>query len=113
MIFYIINHNRETNVSEEALLQDMKILSQLITLTNTSISRNDMEKLHGLLEENEMEVDVLLEKLAPKCEKLIDKCKWKGEEKGCRTLFVPQTTSNGFCCSFNYYGTDKGDDNVK
>lgn len=91
----------------------MKILYQLIEISNTSISRNDIERLHGVLEANGIEVDSLLEKLAPKCVDVINKCKWKGEEKKCNSLFIPQTFSSGHCCSFNYYGVDNGDNSEK
>lgn len=83
----------------------MKILFELITTTNLSISRINIDRLHDILEENKVDIDDLLKILSPNCEKMINKCKWKGEEKRCRTLFQTERTSNGFCCSFNYYGT--------
>lgn len=91
----------------------MKILFQLISITNASIPKGDIERMHTLLEDNGVDVEALLGKLAPKCETIIDKCKWKAEEKRCRTLFEPQITSSGFCCSFNYYGVEKGESKEK
>lgn len=105
MLYYFF---RKTNTSQDAVFQDIKMLFQLIAITNFSIPRGDLTRLDALLQENSVEVDVLLEKLAPKCEKVITKCKWKGEEKRCKSLFEPQKTPNGFCCTFNFYGIEKG-----
>lgn len=103
----ILLHFRKTNMTQDALFQDMKMLFQLIAITNFSIPRSDLSRLHAVLQQNEVEVDVLLEKLSPKCEKVINKCKWKGEERRCKTLFESQKTPNGFCCSFNFYGIER------
>lgn len=37
---------------------------------------------------------------------MIKRCFWQGSEVSCRYLIQSVKTNQGYCCSFNYYGTD-------
>lgn len=44
-----------------------------------------------------------MERLAPKCSDLLERCQWKGSLWRCDGLFQNINTSLGICCSFNNY----------
>lgn len=41
------------------------------------------------------------------CNRMLRKCLWLNEKIPCDQLFVVSKTTQGFCCSFNYKGTNK------
>ncbi|XP_072929568.1 sodium channel protein Nach-like [Epargyreus clarus] len=44
----------------------------------------------------------LMKNVAPKCEDMLLRCTWAGEEVDCNTLFSVRRTVHGHCCAFNY-----------
>lgn len=67
-------------------------------------SKSDYDALGEVLRTNNMSVSQLTAMLAPKCDEILHVCKWKGTMTRCEGLFQPVNTSEGVCCSFNYYG---------
>lgn len=56
-----------------------------------------------ILHSNNENVNYLMERLAPKCADLLERCSWKGSLWRCDSLFQNINTSQGICCSFNNY----------
>lgn len=52
---------------------------------------------------NHENVNLLMEKLSPKCSDILERCAWKGSLSRCDSLFQMVNTSQGVCCSFNNY----------
>lgn len=50
-------------------------------------------------------VDKIMAEVAQPCSSLAKKCIWNGQQKECTTLFSPVKSTNGYCCTFNYYGS--------
>lgn len=44
-----------------------------------------------------------MSELAPNCKEMLQGCQWKGEEKRCESIFEEILSTEGYCCSFNYY----------
>jgi acid-sensing ion channel, other len=63
--------------------------------------------LFQIMAMNNENVDYLLEKLSPKCEDILVRCKWKGSLHRCDGLFQQINSSEGHCCSFNNYAYPK------
>lgn len=45
---------------------------------------------------------MMRQKLTPKCENMLKRCKWLGRLADCGTLFTVRRTHSGRCCAFNY-----------
>jgi acid-sensing ion channel, other len=43
-----------------------------------------------------------LQRLSPKCNEMLIKCKWGGEYMNCSEILETRRTSEGYCCTFNY-----------
>lgn len=67
-------------------------------------SRDEYDQLHNILRTNQMSVEELMSLLVPKCVDLIERCSWKSTLTRCEALFQQINTTEGVCCSFNYYG---------
>lgn len=44
-----------------------------------------------------------MERLAPKCSDMLERCGWKGSLQRCDSIFQNINTTQGICCSFNNY----------
>lgn len=91
------------NTPVEAIVEEMRILFQLIFNNNRNISYKSYAKLQDFFEVNDYTVEKVMMILAPTCKELLQRCKWKGEEERCEILFETIKTSEGYCCSFNYF----------
>lgn len=60
-------------------------------------------RLQDILDSNEYTIEEVMKQVAPSCSELLQRCKWKGEEKRCETIFETIKTTEGYCCAFNYY----------
>ncbi|KFB35480.1 AGAP009590-PA-like protein [Anopheles sinensis] len=60
--------------------------------------------LHDILLSNNLEVPQLIGEFAPSCGTLLERCMWKGTQWRCDNLFQVVNSTEGLCCSFNYYG---------
>lgn len=69
-------------------------------------SLDNYNQLHSILQTNNLSVTELTSSLVPSCAELLERCMWKGTQTRCDTLFQPVNTTEGICCSFNYYGLD-------
>lgn len=69
-------------------------------------NKSDYDDLDAVLRMNNMSVLQLTSALAPSCNEILEVCKWKGTITRCEELFQPVNTSEGICCSFNYYGLE-------
>ncbi|KAL3280876.1 hypothetical protein HHI36_004104 [Cryptolaemus montrouzieri] len=68
----------------------------------TTSDKSYLELLQ-ILDYNEVDLNDFLRELSPSCNNIIKNCKWKGEEIKCDKLFEKIITSEGHCCSFNYF----------
>ncbi|KAJ8943851.1 hypothetical protein NQ314_009621 [Rhamnusium bicolor] len=91
------------NRSLEELAWDLRLLFQLIKNNDPDIPQENYTRLHQILTDNNISVDTALQNLSPNCEDAFQRCKWKGEEKRCESIFEPIKSSEGFCCTFNYF----------
>ncbi|EAT37212.1 AAEL010779-PA [Aedes aegypti] len=67
--------------------------------------KREYDGLHNLLLLNNLEVPQLIGEFAPPCSDMFERCMWKGTQWRCDNLFQMVNTTEGLCCSFNYYGT--------
>jgi hypothetical protein len=89
--------------STETLAGQLKLLFQLIFDNRDNIPERNYSRLQDILDYNDYTIEEVMSKLAPRCDHLLQRCKWKGEEKRCESLFETIKTTEGFCCAFNYY----------
>lgn len=70
-------------------------------------NNTEFQILDSILKTNEMSWDGLLSYVQPNCLDMAIKCFWKGSDTRCDGLFQTINSSEGTCCSFNYYGLEK------
>uniref|UniRef100_A0A182INY8 Uncharacterized protein n=1 Tax=Anopheles atroparvus TaxID=41427 RepID=A0A182INY8_ANOAO len=70
-------------------------------------NRSQYRQLHDILLMNNLEVPQLMGEFSPPCGKLLERCMWKGTQWRCDNLFQVVNSTEGLCCSFNYYGLRK------
>ncbi|CAH1985752.1 unnamed protein product [Acanthoscelides obtectus] len=87
----------------EKLAWDLRLLVQLLKQTHLEAPESTYNQLQDILDANNITVDKALGQLAPRCESILTRCLWKGEEKRCESIFEQIKTSEGYCCAFNYY----------
>ncbi|XP_018579716.1 sodium channel protein Nach-like [Anoplophora glabripennis] len=87
----------------EELAWNIRVLFQLINNDNPDIPAENYTILSRLLKDSHVDVDEALRVLAPTCKEMLLRCQWKGEERRCESIFEQIRTSEGFCCSFNYF----------
>ncbi|KAJ3653948.1 hypothetical protein Zmor_013169 [Zophobas morio] len=90
-------------ISAEDLALDLRLLFQLIFNNNENIPLRNYTRLQDILDMNDLSIEKVMDKIAPKCSDLLQRCKWKGEEKRCESIFETIKTTEGYCCTFNYY----------
>uniref|UniRef100_A0A182WHJ6 Sodium channel protein Nach n=1 Tax=Anopheles minimus TaxID=112268 RepID=A0A182WHJ6_9DIPT len=62
------------------------------------------KRLHDIMLMNNLEIPQLMGEFTPPCGTLLERCMWKGTQWRCDNLFQVVNTTEGLCCSFNYYG---------
>lgn len=75
----------------------------MIVNNDDSLTDADFRTVRDALEIHNLSVEDILQQLAPSCDDMLLKCKWKGEEKRCKTIFEQVKTPLGYCCAFNYF----------
>ncbi|XP_065087331.1 sodium channel protein Nach-like [Ochlerotatus camptorhynchus] len=94
---------RPDNLSAEQLVRDFRLLLHINGLAESKTS--EYNALHNLMLLNNLEVPQLMGEFAPSCSSMFERCMWKGTQWRCDNLFQIVNTTEGLCCSFNYYGT--------
>lgn len=96
----------KTNDSDEIekLKAELRNMYYLIitNITNENIIDN-LTYLQNIFDEHNYTAHTVLRWLTKKCDDIIIKCLWKGLARKCSYLFQQIRTSDGFCCSFNYF----------
>lgn len=93
---------RPNGMSAERLSEMFRLALHFQGFGNAS--KSDYDELGAVLQMNNISVSHLTSTLAPKCDEMLHICKLKGTLSRCEGLFQPINTSEGVCCSFNYYG---------
>lgn len=63
----------------------------------------DFTTLDTILKNNNYSQDHFMQEITPDCEDMFKMCMWKGAYTRCDALFQKIRTSEGVCCSFNFY----------
>nr|CAI5863432.1 unnamed protein product [Callosobruchus analis] len=95
--------NSSDNNSVENLAWDLRLLAQLLKQTDVNVPEKNFNRLQDILDANNLSVNAVFKQLTPRCENILTRCLWKGEEKRCESIFEQIKTSEGYCCAFNYY----------
>ncbi|KAK9870459.1 hypothetical protein WA026_008019 [Henosepilachna vigintioctopunctata] len=100
--------NTGNNKLNHSVNEIADLFAYLGELYFTSENRSTVEsqkllQLEKILKTNQINLKKLLRQLSPACKDIVQKCKWKEEEKICDTMFEKIITSEGHCCSFNYF----------
>lgn len=94
--------NKPDNMTAEELSAKFRLLLHFDGLG--SATEAEYEELHEILHGNQLSINQLLQEIAPSCQEMLQRCMWKGTQTRCETLFQTIKTTEGYCCSFNYYG---------
>lgn len=95
---------RPTGLVPQRLSQMFRLALHFQGVGNAS--KNDYDELDAVLRMNNMSVLELTATLAPSCDAMLQVCRWKGSITRCESLFQRINTTEGVCCSFNYYGLE-------
>lgn len=68
---------------------------------------SELQFLDEILKSNNMTWASLITYIEPNCLDMILKCFWKGSDSRCDGLFQAINSTEGTCCSFNYFGLEK------
>ncbi|XP_058816379.1 sodium channel protein Nach-like [Topomyia yanbarensis] len=93
---------RPDNMSAVELAGMFRLLLHVNGLAEAN--RSEYNKLQNILWLNNLEVTQLMGEFAQPCSNMLDRCMWKGTQWRCENLFQPINSTEGLCCSFNYYG---------
>ncbi|KAG5896889.1 hypothetical protein JTB14_033527 [Gonioctena quinquepunctata] len=85
------------------LVQQFRLFAQLFRRIRADTPFRNFSNLQDILDEKKLPLETVLRQLAPSCDDILVRCLWKGEEKRCESIFEQIKTSEGFCCSFNYF----------
>ncbi|CAG9854877.1 unnamed protein product [Phyllotreta striolata] len=90
---------------DDKFISNMKFLMYLFAYKFYKIEQlPDLLELQDLLDKKNISVDSIVSTMYSGCN-MLKVCKWKGEQKKCKSIFEVTRTTNGLCCSFNYYAT--------
>lgn len=79
----------------------------LLALDFIGTSRSEYSeylKLGRVLKANGINGLILLQLLVPSCKEMLVECLLKKSKVRCDEIFLPVNSSEGICCSFNYFG---------
>lgn len=96
---------RPANITAEDLSAKFSLLIYFQSSKQGEIT--EYKELHDILTMNNRTVQQMIERLAPTCSDMLERCMWKGTQARCDTLFQTVKTSQGNCCSFNNFGLEK------
>lgn len=107
-----MRNSRSAQNFSKAQIQNFYVkLSHLMLCTECDTDFKDMSSLNDFkpiftyLNSTGRDVSKLMKELTSPCSVILKRCTWKSEEVKCYKLFKWIKTTNGYCCSFNYYGT--------
>lgn len=103
-------HFQGSGTSTDKEYQELHDVRALLMLFRKILIPFFMKKI---LESNNEIVNFLMEKLAPKCSDILERCSWKGSLWRCDSLFQMVNTTQGVCCSFNNYAFPQPNYDVK
>ncbi|XP_049310068.1 sodium channel protein Nach [Bactrocera dorsalis] len=86
--------------SQQQLLQKMKLFGGLFDTGSVDFEEAAAFQ-RDFLDKYNISIKETLQKLAPRCEDLIIKCRWAGKLRDCSELFQNSLTANGYCCIYN------------
>lgn len=96
---------RPDNVTAEDLSKQFSLL--IYFESSRHGEESEYKQLHDILVMNNKTVQQIIQRLAPTCSDMLERCMWKGTQVRCDTLFQTVKTSQGYCCSFNNFGLEK------
>ncbi|XP_017488484.1 PREDICTED: sodium channel protein Nach-like, partial [Rhagoletis zephyria] len=99
----------DPQITPELWLQKIKLLAGIFDSGSVDF-KEAAEFQKNFLDKQKYNITELLKKLAPNCDDLILKCRWAGKMQECSELFVKSFTANGYCCTFNYFRPDSGNE---
>lgn len=94
--------SRPQNMSAEELAGMFRLFLHVDGLAEAD--EREYRRLHDILLENNLEVPQLMGEFAAPCSAMFERCLWKGTQWRCDTLFRTTNSTEGLCCSFNYFG---------
>lgn len=100
-MFFCCSRRRPSNITADQLSRMFSYVSHFQGVGNATT--DEYSQLHSILLDNNLTVSHLTNRLSPNCGELLERCMWKGTQARCDTLFQPINTTEGLCCSFNYY----------
>ncbi|XP_039958751.1 sodium channel protein Nach-like [Bactrocera tryoni] len=86
--------------SHQQLLQKMKLFGGLFDTGSVDFEEAAAFQ-RDFLDKYNISIQGTLQRLAPRCEDLIIKCRWAGKLRECSELFQNSLTANGYCCIYN------------
>ncbi|XP_053692037.1 sodium channel protein Nach-like [Sabethes cyaneus] len=93
---------RPGNMTAEELAWKFRLLLHVYGLADSN--ETEYIRLHSILRANNLDVAQLMGEIAQPCSSLLVRCMWKGTLWRCENLFQTVNSTEGMCCSFNYYG---------
>ncbi|GJQ77267.1 hypothetical protein Trydic_g20692 [Trypoxylus dichotomus] len=102
--------NKET--SEDDALEFLSGLSYLIPCVDCNNEEINIDirkqlEIENVIERMGYNIDKLMLELAHPCANMLKNCIWRSEEKPCSSFFKTVKTTMGYCCAFNYFGTEE------
>lgn len=88
-------------MTEEDVINHLPNLLHLIDFTDTP----EIYQLDAVLKMNNISADELYLNLSINCWDLLVECRLNNIKHECFNLFKTIRTTEGYCCSFNYFGT--------
>ncbi|GFG30440.1 hypothetical protein Cfor_03682, partial [Coptotermes formosanus] len=108
---FINELNLPPGVTKDLVFSDMKYLLEL--LEPSEQNQTKFLLLQSIFDYNNITVETVMRRVAPKCEDILLRCVWKGRvQESCSTIFGLHKTYEGYCCSFNYIGIKQEDRNI-
>ncbi|XP_055390547.1 sodium channel protein Nach-like [Condylostylus longicornis] len=93
-------HPNNTTIPNDEIIDQIR---KVLYYTTSDFYMDEFDKLTALMTFNNITVSEIKRSIAPDCNEMILFCKWKGEVRLCPSYFQKINTSEGICCSFNYY----------
>ncbi|KAF2887684.1 hypothetical protein ILUMI_18489, partial [Ignelater luminosus] len=86
--------------STELSQQDFRYLVQLLPGSSDIAPQQNLTRFQDLLDRNNIAAEDLFQKVAPNCKEILQKCKWKGEEKSPLAKRLPKKPRRVAGCGF-------------
>ncbi|XP_055907034.1 pickpocket protein 11-like [Eupeodes corollae] len=102
---------RPENITDEEVAGLFRIM--MYYSYGLNYNETDFKRLEDILKLNNYTSSRLFEELTPNCIEMIVRCIWKGTNARCDSLFQKINTTEGICCSFNYFGMSTNNFPVK